>query len=746
MHDSMNRAHLLDDEQLPAARMGAYSPPGGSPVSDILPQMEVSATKSISAPASQETYDLQFTVIDVSSHSAPSGLPHVYDDEEEDLPPLPPLISYCGYMRFGCVFAKWPLLVALLNLIAYSLCHKAGYFGYESLVPVDSWLGGLLAGVWLGTAVWAYLCARRVDRDVQEYDRMAQYEQGQQMEDPVTAATAILFIPNYEHIYGRVSRKIDVAFFQSKSRRTEGTSSLVNLSFCLWSVALAAGVFMMTGVLLGKGFVHQCDTSTPSTPSNKPSNSSKTYNNDYSELQSYSSTVQSWAVAQDDPYSRDYGIITFMDDDVGSGYDFPIAHSSSIDSGNFAELPDGTIFFAGFPPPEQDGDEGKDYVRSDHMILIESPGSGGASIYHKDIVNPLMFIPVENTITKNSKGSSTATQYCFTASKSPSDRNEEKRTWGYIIRTTAIYCIIQNTTSYEIRKDLIAWTDKSVENPLVTAASTGSEILIAHVGADDRLVYQEIVSISPSTMTKKGVYHFTRDENQFINDYVYEYDIDGQLRDSRCSHDNVQVMSVIAAMIVLGVCSAWLIVREGVPAGVAPAVFALVVLVRMCTNPYDSGVSGICLVLGTLFFYSALCCGNVFHLPAWIGRELYVWGLYSWIISFLILYLNSVTGLFALILFCLTGMILNHPIPQIIGYILITIGTFTMIQAPFRGTNFGNFLEIGLFLLLIGLGILGLESRWTSNRRYCAAFCLPLTRAGRALFYGSGDVAFRPKT
>ena len=180
-------------------------------------------------------------------------------------------------------------------------------------------------------------------------------------------------------------------------------------------------------------------------------------------------------------------------------------------------------------------------------------------------------------------------------------------------------------------------------------------------------------------------------------------------------------------------CSAWLIVREGVSAGVAPFCLAVVMLIRMCTSRY-SGINTMSLVLGTFFFHFILCCESACPLPAWFGRELKVWGLYSWILAFFAVDNSSNTAAVALILVGLSGIVLNHPTCHFIGYLLVAISFFIAIQAPFlRGAD----LETAFTFLLLGMGVLGLANLLSSYRRYCTAFCCPMAQVGSRLVYGS---------
>jgi len=233
-----NSQPLLSDETTPTAgpRMGAYEPPASSSwhQPDFPPHASPATT---SHGGSSGGYDLHLSATDASGNVIPSA-----SEDDEDLPQLPPLVSYCSFVRYGCAFSKWLLLVAVVNMAAFGICAKDRYFHFNRYWPVDTWKGGLLACVWLGTAVFLFWAAKVVENEVQRVDHMAQYEQGRVSEDTnSTSHNVAAFVPSYEHIYGQVSRKIDAMFIPKRSSSSsnaappEGTSSLVNLSFACWS-------------------------------------------------------------------------------------------------------------------------------------------------------------------------------------------------------------------------------------------------------------------------------------------------------------------------------------------------------------------------------------------------------------------------------------------------------------------------------------------------------------------------------
>ena len=81
---------LLDDEKessLPG--IDAYAPPGDASFRKRIPQ----------ATVLRRTDNLDLATHDFSGHAPHSSA--MLEDEDDDLPPLPPLVSYCAYVRFG---------------------------------------------------------------------------------------------------------------------------------------------------------------------------------------------------------------------------------------------------------------------------------------------------------------------------------------------------------------------------------------------------------------------------------------------------------------------------------------------------------------------------------------------------------------------------------------------------------------------------------------------------------------------
>lgn len=767
---------LREEESLRGPRMGAYRPPPAA-----------------SAP---EPHDLHLTADgDDGMGSGSAGMAGDFSSSPVVLPPptfpppaegdaeyqLPPLISYCSYVRYGCAFSKWPILVVIGNVIAYGVCFRGqGYYrqfrfnnnyyydGSSSQWPFDSWRGGMLALVWFATSIWLYLSAKVVDRDVQYVDTTAQYELGSLNENndgvhnvggAAGAAPAASRALNFEHVYGQVSRKLD-SFFHTKSSSAatashpasspppEGTSSLVNLSFALWAIVLGAAVFLGTGTGIGSLYADDaCDTT------NLPNaTDGKFKGKDYQDMANFPQAVQEWIA----DFDSDRYYSTYMDD---SSYDdryvpqndhpFPTAHTS--DYGAVAAMTGGnTTFFAAKPPPTKNGANPDDVTPSfsdvRKMVLAES-GSGGVK-YYKDIVNPRMFLPIESTVSTDANGDRVAAQYCFSSAKDPEEKKKTKnRSWENIIRTTNIHCIVKtkgedtDKDAFEFLKTSIVWKDKSYNSPELRAASSGGLLLVGHIGSDEQNMNEEVVSIDPSKgMQTKSVYHLTKSQNEYWGGYG-----SSDTLNSQCVQKHVMPYSVVASLVVLVLCGLWLILREGVAAGVVPIMFTGVAIIRAFVGEYSNGAGHLCLTAGTLFFHFVLCCGsdgimrNICHLPTWIGRDMYIWSLYSWILSFLfvdvIFRMGGITW-WSLAFLMGSGILLDHPVGQVMGYFSVVPGILGLMLWPFFG-RYGGDLMFSVVWIIVGFGLIGVANFFASNRRLCAAVCRPCSRAGRSMMYGS---------
>jgi len=685
---------------------------------------------------------------------SPSNPPMPSDEPEIQLPPL---ISYCSYVRYGCAFGKWIILVAIINFVALVVPLSHDYFNYDGIIPVDSVvMGGLLAATWLGTSVWLFWAAKVVERQVQRADLESDYERAGSSLDltesgpgntGTTATAASAPTNNYEYIHGEVSRKIDASF---SGAERPAVSSLVNISFALWALFAGAGTFMATGTALGTHYSERCSRAQNRTEGAKTSG----------DISTFPSDVQKWITDRDEAW-LDRNDILFMNDDFyggrsqyGPSYGFPVVNKDTLLT--FGVLTDGTILFSGqvprpFTGSNADPDE-DEVVEKRDMVLIESQPDGTVK-YHEDIVSPKMFIPVEMTIQEQPDGSIAAGIVCFTSA--PEKKKQNREPWRIPARPTQIRCASVVEGEVQIRNTAVGWSERSMERQSkLTAASTGDLILLDHWGMNDESegLIQEVISLNPITMNSKKVFQLEMDQNDF-----YDRGYGGRNRwrkkrqRARCIRNHVSVWSTIACMLVWFGASFWLIVREGIPSGVVPAICGLVAIFAEAFGYRYYRLPVALLVVGTIFLHIIVCFisssgapSRFAFLPPWIGRELCIWALYGYIIAFavmdgMLLMVNDVLTT-SLILLGLTGLVLDHPVVKCMGWCAVGISAIMFCVAPFGYDTMDGIL-VAMMALLMGIGMIGFSNVVTNNRKYAAAICRPCSRAYHAAMYGSTPVS-----
>ena len=571
------------------------------------------------------------------------------------------------------------------------------------------------------------------------------------------------------------------------------TSFLVNASYALSILCFSCGMYMITGTLLGQLYVeeckqHQVDTAVP--PTSPITDDDDNYDiphphpniHEYSHIDDYPSDVQDWIQERWDrndysvlrpSYDDDYWLYTTTngnyynndddgtaaggdDDDKDKYYNFPTTYFA--ESGTFVVMDDGTFYFAGTskslllrenPPPTDDDDEDEDHKHKNtvaKVILTEKIDINNNNpqdesiVYHEDYVNPHMFLPVEGTIKSTIDGVPRPTQACFVSSL-----RDENKDWGPQRRKTRLNCITQRTTGRTIETVLIEWKDRAFSDSKhhILMASTGDKVLVSFHGDDGKNKYQEVVQVTPKTMEVQSIYHRTIVKTDYeIEDYRYHYL-------GRCVQRKVHVVSAIVGVVVLLIGSAWLIVREGVSAGVVPLVYAIVAILASSTREHGQ-VPYVVFGVGFVIIHALLCFPKkTFQVipSSWIQRDMYVVALYSWITSFILFDMfvwdTGTTVIECLFGFATTGLILDHPVVHLMGYLSILVGFVVLCLAVGDGWDFWDFLFSSLIPVLIGLGMISFANCFSRNRPYFKACGKSLAKGIRACFSGDGDASRR---
>ena len=327
---------------------------------------------------------------------------------------------------------------------------------------------------------------------------------------------------------------------------------------------------------------------------------------------------------------------------------------------------DDRIIFAAKAPPTENGSKSASYVVLAEVSTVN--GNSSTIKYHRGIFNPRTFIPVQSTIDKDN--SDRASQYCFTGTedpdKPPSRHNAQQKTLIHCIHTD-----LSDNKSSTILTTTIYWKN-DWHNHRIFAASYQGLVLISHsINEYYEPMYQEVQQINPTTMETSIIYHSVLSRENGDNDDYYSQ----PTRPPRFGEKKISKFSILVGILVLGLTSAWLIIREGVPSGVILFVYALVGILVLLFG-YRKAFSGLSLTVGTVFFHCMIFSGGGWRgcrLPVWIGRDMYTWALYGWISAFLVENIFDaayyvIIDTLAPVYLALTGIILGHPVMQIMGY------------------------------------------------------------------------------
>ena len=397
---------------------------------------------------------------------------------------------------------------------------------------------------------------------------------------------------------------------------------------------------------------------------------------------------------------------------------------------------DDRIIFAAKAPPTENGSKSASYVVLAEVSTVN--GNSSTIKYHREIFNPRTFIPVQSTIDKDN--SDRASQYCFTGTedpdKPPSRHNAQQKTLIHCIHTD-----LSDNKSSTILTTTIYWKNNYWNSHRIFAASYQGLVLISHSNNENyEPMYQEVQQINPTTMETSIIYHSVSGRENADDDDYYS-------RPSRKGEKRISKFSILVGILVLGLTSAWLIIREGVPSGVIPFVYALVGILVLLFG-YRKAFSGLSLTVGTVFFHCMIFFGGGWRgcrLPVWIGRDMYTWALYGWISAFLVGNIFDayyvIIDTLAPVYLALTGIILGHPVVQIMGYTSIFMSFIfaILVLSNFVQYGFGDFdfnELIGYFLIpiLIGVGLIVVGNWIPANRKFTAARCRHIDRYCRARY------------
>lgn len=232
-------------------------------------------------------------------------------------------------------------------------------------------------------------------------------------------------------------------------------------------------------------------------------------------------------------------------------------------------------------------------------------------------------------------------------------------------------------------------------------------------GREDTMM--EIYTLDPETMALRSVANSTTSE--------FEARAIRNSRGSACYFWSQAIACVLAASVVFP-ASFWLLKSKQIPAGVAPACLASLYALFLIGSDFAYGI-GVLAVIATT-------AGLLGSPPSWMERETLVWIHYSIITFFVVVEGMIEENPTMVILGMVCGLVLDHPILQISGWIVGIGAIFAGFFIFFLNGNSEAY--EAFFIIPIGIvGGCGLVSAGQCLTKYRAFLRFYLRRLWRAV-------------
>ena len=302
---------------------------------------------------------------------------------------------------------------------------------------------------------------------------------------------------------------------------------------------------------------------------------------------------------------------------------------------------------------------------------------------HKDIGPSHHAIPVQNSISKDDE--LRASQYCFLSRS----RNEFNIDYCKDEAHCADSSKMQNGNDMMLKNVSLDWNMmKDIDTARMKNAECQAwESEISAASYQDLVFFKKVSSI------------FLLDDLVLLDDYLEVIQLDpatmetstiflekGHVRhgDELCVHrDCVHLLKFFNGICGLVFASYYLIAKLGMVSGVFPLVYAFSFVLFMLVD--EAIEVSFLTFMGTGFLLYLIVTDRKWDkLPAWIGKDVYTWALYGWISSNSILpfvpnYMFRHTEELKVVYWCISALILGHPVIQMLGYIFVIFGVLEII-------------------------------------------------------------------
>lgn len=554
------------------------------------------------------------------------------EEEEHHHLPEPPLELYASYAKYCFRFARWLVVLVFVDI------------SIVMVTDMEIWVV-LLNGLFF------FVAARAIDRDVAKVDELT---------TPTTVTVAISDTGdattdwnNHEHIYGQVARRFDTWLASvSRTNPTAGnqrqsssvvgkTSFLTHLCWILWALILASGYSETMNLAQEMLFPSPKNVTTAEGESESNSDAIENFS-EYPEM------VQNWIKHESNVYK----------------YSFPTASQTFRDAGFYdPELP---VL--------------KDRMFRHHQNFLEEIIAVNNSLVteeRKDVGIYNIYIPIQSTI-----DGIYATQYCFLSEWAEVPECREGHCLDHRDRLFCMDTTTAETGKPVVMKDVtLEWHTENDFSDDHEIASYKDMVFVAKSWWDSRTLFREVFRIDPTTMETTVVY---RTSGTMEAKRVPAWEVD----------DGYEEDPNEFSKFVHGLCGLWgasyyLIAKEGVLSGVFPLVIGVFYVLGSLLSDMDAA-DGLFLV-GVAFFKVLMCSDGssqrrITKVCPWFGKDACVWALYAWVsavpmVDLLPFVPDPMTEMFyfdalPFVTLILTGVVLGHPILQLMGSFFLVVGFF----------------------------------------------------------------------
>ena len=638
----------------------------------------------------------------------------IEDDDEVNLENMPSLSSYVAGWRFWWQFALFPAAFLIANAIAFVSLVSFDRYEFENrmirrgrsdvMLSMFRTNSIMTAIILLVDTLLLYKAAVYMEKEISALDTEEDNGVTSILEGTGSAQQQGLE-ESLRHVHAKVSRKFEK--FLGQTRRPRVTIFV--------SLLYVAAVLSCAGSLASFGVRVFASTSSAdehcSTASRRAKQESKA-----EPIKGLPDGLQSWA----------QGIVS---------------HGVTESPADFIHLGDGRNFFSG-----HESENLTEYYYFGHSFgfpisnrILVSTTKDGSLERHLEIFNPRSLTVVN--------GDSTAPiSFCGTYMKPIDIREIQRMHYGRV--GSRAFCVsasddlsrgVPNCTLGGENRDLRTW-----EIVLEAAmAYDGAFWYVAHWNhqksnrfwryhhwEDSRERIMEYYKVDPATMKRESVVNVTTEYREGDSPIIDDFPSSGA-----CMRWFSGITSVIVAVVVFP-STYWLWKVKQLSAGVAPAVIGIVYIVNAFNEDFGYGLCSLAVLATTVCLLG--------RLPSWIDREAVVWAHYSVINFFLCLSFNDIYPGFLVFVGLVVGIILNHPVLQLGGWIGGTVFALRAIHEVYYG--WGGVSEVIFTFPLAIIGGCGMVNAGKTLKKYRAYINYYTRRMWYAMHSAVGDRSNRRNT